>query len=444
MKRSSRVGLGQTPKSPTQRSAHANTQSAKELSSKTSSSVGSVLKIKQVIQLIVIVLATTLVVTIASDLIKINAYQQSVTPDTTLASDPLLAIQHNRGDHLDKSSLPIVLLPATEALVLWDILCLQLLHIPPAWLKTFGCTIFPQERKRVFDENNVLIPDSSTSSNKQQLTPRENPDKDRRHLANTPTSAATSIVLSTTTALITGSAQTLVNSQMPTTTIINIDSTLSKASTATSASVPTTEDTNHIQTSTVSTDYAEETAELNPNHNHHGSCIFCGIADNPEEKSRKVYEDDQFVAFHDINPSAKLHLLIVPKEHIANVMDLSSKHITLLREMKAIGHDILSKTYQIPLRDHHLGFHVPPFNSINHLHLHVIARPFKNWVRSAKYPEYKGWWLGDGSGKNLLTYIFGKGRWIRWWIEVGELIEALEEAQQRGEDGPFTWDLFRV
>ncbi|KAI8609055.1 HIT-like domain-containing protein, partial [Chytriomyces sp. MP71] len=114
-------------------------------------------------------------------------------------------------------------------------------------------------------------------------------------------------------------------------------------------------------------------------------CIFCGISENPEEKSRKVYEDENYVAFHDINPSARLHILIVPRRHIENVMSLSIKDINMIREMKALGHMLLAKN-QVPLKDHHLGFHVPPFTSVPHLHLHVIARPFKNWVRSAKYP----------------------------------------------------------
>lgn len=47
-------------------------------------------------------------------------------------------------------------------------------------------------------------------------------------------------------------------------------------------------------------------------------CIFCGIA-NGEVKSEKVYEDETLIAFRDINPAAKVHILIIPKKHIEGV-----------------------------------------------------------------------------------------------------------------------------
>ena len=47
-------------------------------------------------------------------------------------------------------------------------------------------------------------------------------------------------------------------------------------------------------------------------------CIFCKIA-NGEIPSNKVYEDDDMLAFYDINPMAKVHVLVIPKAHIQNV-----------------------------------------------------------------------------------------------------------------------------
>ena len=47
-------------------------------------------------------------------------------------------------------------------------------------------------------------------------------------------------------------------------------------------------------------------------------CLFCRIASG-EITSKKVYEDDEVVAFHDINPQAPTHVLIVPRKHIASL-----------------------------------------------------------------------------------------------------------------------------
>ena len=52
------------------------------------------------------------------------------------------------------------------------------------------------------------------------------------------------------------------------------------------------------------------------------SCLFCKIVAG-EIPAAKVYEDDQLIAFNDINPQAPMHVLVVPKQHIATLNDLS-------------------------------------------------------------------------------------------------------------------------
>ncbi len=55
-------------------------------------------------------------------------------------------------------------------------------------------------------------------------------------------------------------------------------------------------------------------------------CLFCKIA-NGEIPSNKVYEDDKILAFHDIAPQAKIHILVIPKRHIASsANDISSEN----------------------------------------------------------------------------------------------------------------------
>src|SRR5690606_40644272 len=51
------------------------------------------------------------------------------------------------------------------------------------------------------------------------------------------------------------------------------------------------------------------------------NCIFCKIA-RGEIPSKKVHEDDEFVAFHDINPAAPVHLLLIPRRHVVSLQDI--------------------------------------------------------------------------------------------------------------------------
>lgn len=61
-------------------------------------------------------------------------------------------------------------------------------------------------------------------------------------------------------------------------------------------------------------------------------CIFCKIAAG-ELPSNTVYEDDELLAFHDIHPFARVHVLIIPKQHIASLADCAPEHTDLLGKM---------------------------------------------------------------------------------------------------------------
>lgn len=62
------------------------------------------------------------------------------------------------------------------------------------------------------------------------------------------------------------------------------------------------------------------------------NCIFCKIA-RREIPSNKVYEDEDFLAFHDINPAAPVHFLLIPKLHIDSLADVQDNHQDLLGKM---------------------------------------------------------------------------------------------------------------
>ena len=61
-------------------------------------------------------------------------------------------------------------------------------------------------------------------------------------------------------------------------------------------------------------------------------CLFCKIASG-EISCRKVYEDDEILAFHDINPVAPVHFMLIPKLHLASLTEAGDAHTALLGKM---------------------------------------------------------------------------------------------------------------
>lgn len=68
-------------------------------------------------------------------------------------------------------------------------------------------------------------------------------------------------------------------------------------------------------------------------------CIFCKILKG-EIPSTKVYEDDKVYAFNDINPEAPVHVLIIPKEHIANINELNESNASVISHIFLVAKDI--------------------------------------------------------------------------------------------------------
>ncbi len=101
-------------------------------------------------------------------------------------------------------------------------------------------------------------------------------------------------------------------------------------------------------------------------------CIFCKIA-RGEIPSNKVYEDDQCVAFYDLNPMAKVHVLIIPKAHIANVLDISTENSAVISHIFEV---IAKIAKDLGLED---GFRVVSNcneyagQSVFHLHFHILG-----------------------------------------------------------------------
>jgi diadenosine tetraphosphate (Ap4A) HIT family hydrolase len=101
------------------------------------------------------------------------------------------------------------------------------------------------------------------------------------------------------------------------------------------------------------------------------TCIFCNIV---LKHTEVVYEDGIVSVFPDKYPDAKHHFLVIPKRHIKNLMALRREDLELLEHMKNIGREVAEKFgFEESLV---MGFHRSLFNSVLHLHLHVIGLPF--------------------------------------------------------------------
>ena len=66
------------------------------------------------------------------------------------------------------------------------------------------------------------------------------------------------------------------------------------------------------------------------------NCIFCKIV-RGEIPSRKVYEDEDLLAFHDINPVAQVHFMLIPKEHVESLEHVQDRHQMVLGKMMVLA-----------------------------------------------------------------------------------------------------------
>ena len=113
------------------------------------------------------------------------------------------------------------------------------------------------------------------------------------------------------------------------------------------------------------------------------NCIFCKIAAG-KIPSRKVYEDDEIFAFHDINPWAPIHFLMIPKQHIASLAHAGPEHQALLGRMLALAPKLALEQGCSPYPEG--GFRIvintgtEGGQEVHHLHVHVMGGP-RPWLK---------------------------------------------------------------
>lgn len=103
-------------------------------------------------------------------------------------------------------------------------------------------------------------------------------------------------------------------------------------------------------------------------------CIFCRIV-RGEIPSRKVYEDEEILAFHDIQPHAPVHFLIIPKQHIASLAEAELSHVPVLGKMLVLAGRLareqgLTDGFRSIINTGRIGG-----QEVYHVHLHIVGGP---------------------------------------------------------------------
>ena len=102
-------------------------------------------------------------------------------------------------------------------------------------------------------------------------------------------------------------------------------------------------------------------------------CIFCKIIKG-EIPSNKVYEDEDVLAFHDINPAAPIHILVIPKKHLKSLLELEDEDYELVGKIQKV---INKLAHQLNIEEE--GYRVivncgkDAGQEVMHLHYHLLA-----------------------------------------------------------------------
>ena len=116
---------------------------------------------------------------------------------------------------------------------------------------------------------------------------------------------------------------------------------------------------------------------------HDPNCVFCKIVQGAIP-SRKVYEDDEILAFHDIHPWAPVHFLLVPRRHIESMAHVAPEDAPLLGRMMALVPKLAQQEGCRPYPEG--GFRLVTNTGadggqeVPHLHFHVIGGP-RPWLK---------------------------------------------------------------
>ena len=106
-------------------------------------------------------------------------------------------------------------------------------------------------------------------------------------------------------------------------------------------------------------------------------CLFCKIAAG-QIPSNKLYEDDQLLAFYDIDPQAPTHFLVIPKAHIGSVAEVTGDNSAVVAHIFEV---IAKVTKQLGLDSYRVVSNIgeQAGQSVHHLHFHVLSGRDMTW-----------------------------------------------------------------
>ena len=107
-------------------------------------------------------------------------------------------------------------------------------------------------------------------------------------------------------------------------------------------------------------------------------CIFCKIVDGTIP-AKRLYEDDETLAFADLNPQAPTHLLVIPKQHLTSLAHATPEHRRLLGHLLSTAAEVarqqgLDNGYRIVINTGADGG-----QTVSHLHVHVLGNRAMHW-----------------------------------------------------------------
>lgn len=106
------------------------------------------------------------------------------------------------------------------------------------------------------------------------------------------------------------------------------------------------------------------------------NCLFCRIVSG-EIPSSKVYEDEKVLAFHDIDPQAPVHVLVIPKQHFDSILDADAGIVGYMQTIVAK----LAKAFGIDESGFRLVVNTGKDGqqSVKHLHMHILGGRSMQW-----------------------------------------------------------------
>jgi histidine triad (HIT) family protein len=109
------------------------------------------------------------------------------------------------------------------------------------------------------------------------------------------------------------------------------------------------------------------------------NCIFCKIVAG-KIPSKKAYEDEELLAFHDINPWAPVHVLIIPKQHLATLYDAQFGHDAVLGRMLGLAPRLMRELGVVNGFRTLINTGEDGRQEVQHLHMHVMGGP-RPWLK---------------------------------------------------------------